>query len=153
MYGIDWRSGTPYHNLSTRNFFCVSIRLIRTGFRDGQAGCLHNHGTSKYVLSPFIFWYSRVGWASSRLPRGLYNRVGCLHICLVTFYFIFCYSRVGWTSRRLPRGLYNRVGGLHICLVTFYFIFCYSRLGWTSRRLPWGSPHMSCHLLLFGILG
>ena len=43
--------------------------ITRAGFKTGQAGQLpsglHNRGTSTYVLSPFIFGYSRVGWAST----------------------------------------------------------------------------------------
>ena len=44
-------------------------KTLRAGFRTGQAGRLprdlHNHEASTYVLSHFIFCYSRVGWAST----------------------------------------------------------------------------------------
>ena len=47
------------------------VLIDSNGFRTGQAGQLprglHNQGTSTYVLSPLIFLYSRVGWASTGL--------------------------------------------------------------------------------------
>ena len=69
----------------------VGLRL-GAGFRTGQDGQLtrglHNQGSSTYVLSTLIFWYSRVGWASTapllKATQGS-PQPGVLHICLVTF--------------------------------------------------------------------
>ena len=56
-----------------------------------QPGGLHNQGSSTYVLSPLIFWYSRVGWVSTapllKAAQGP-PQPGVLHICLVTSNFL-----------------------------------------------------------------
>ena len=88
---------TKYYNGSTKScrsdnlshlvsISTIELRSVRTGFRTGQAGQagqagqlprgLHNQGTSTYVVSPFIFLYSRVGCAST--PEGCPGASTCL---------------------------------------------------------------------------
>ena len=80
-----------------------TIYLPLAGLRTGQAGLLlrglHNQGASTYVLSPFIFWYSRVEWASTapllKAAQGP-SQPGAYTYVLSPF--IIWYSRVGWAS-------------------------------------------------------
>ena len=88
------------------DFYCNHIlhaNIARTGVRTGQDGQdgqdgqlprdLHNQGAYTYVLSPFYFWYFRVGWAST--APLLKAAQGPPHVLSP---FILWYSRVGWAS-------------------------------------------------------
>ena len=75
-------------------------------------------GASTYVLSPFVFCYSRVVWASTApLLKAVHGppQPGDLHICIVTF---FWYYRVAWASTapllKLPRGFHNQRASTYV---------------------------------------
>ena len=92
-------------------------------------------------------------------PRGL-------HIFLASFYFLVFYDRVGLhssTTEGCP-GMRARVCVVCYCCFCFYLDFVSRVLGRAGFRtgqvgqMPrglynQGAPHISCHILLFGILG
>ena len=115
---------------------------------------LHNQGPPHNVLSLFIFWYSRVGWAPT--APLLKAAQGPPHNVLSPF--IFWYFRVGWASTApLLKAAH---GPPHNVLSPFLGYF---RVGWASTdpllKSAQGPPQpgclhiTSCHFLFFGILG
>ena len=130
------------------------MSVPRTGFRTGQAGQLsrglHNQGASTYVLSPFIFWYSRVGCAFTvpllKAAQGPLQP-GDLHILsyhLLLFVFL---GRVGIhssTTEGCPGASTTR-GPPDMPCDLFCCWWC-SRVGWASTCL---NPALSVPLSLF----